>query len=113
MELMYQEDSGHKGQILDFAISDTCIFTTGDDQSLRVFDSDSGMELIAPMEEMECDSLAVQGYHLIARCGGQAMFVFRYTDGDEDLEEKDFIECEPQETEKIHSFRMKGGLKLI
>ena len=28
MELLYQEDTGHTGAIVDFAISKTCIFTT-------------------------------------------------------------------------------------
>ena len=80
-----------------------------------MFDSDTGMQLIEPMEDMECDSLAVQGYHLVARCGGgQAMFVFKYMDGDEDLHEEDFIESEtifgePAEGEHI-KFWMKGGL---
>ena len=73
------------------------------------------MMLIAPMEEMECDSLAVQGYHVVARCGnGQAMFVFKYEDGHEELEEVDFIECadEDEEVEKNY-LRMKGNLKVI
>ena len=38
MELVFQEDSGHK--IIDFACNDTCIFTTGEDSSLRLFDAD-------------------------------------------------------------------------
>ena len=93
MELVFQEDSGHK--ILDFACNDTCIFTTGEDSSLRLFDADQGMMLIEPMADMEVDRLAVQGRHLVARCGGgQAMIVFKYTDGSEELEEVDFIECE-------------------
>ena len=51
--------------------------------------------LIEPMADMEVDRLAVQGRHLVARCGGgQAMMVFKYTDGAEELEEEDFIECE-------------------
>ena len=91
---MYQEDTCHEGKILDFAINDMFIFTTGSDLSLRVFDSENGTLLIEPMEEMEADALTVQGYHLIARCGGgQAMFVFKYADGMEELEEVDFIEC--------------------
>ena len=98
MELLYQEDTCHEGNILDFAISDMFIYTTGSDQSLRVFDCENGTLLIAPMEEMEADALAVQGYHLIARCGGgQAMFVFKYADGMEELEEEDFIECDEGE----------------
>ena len=74
------------------------------------------MELIAPQEEMEVDTLAMSGRHLVARCGGgQAMMVFKYTDGSEELEEEDFIECEElfgdgeQEGTK---FLMKGGLKV-
>ena len=93
MELVFQEDSGHK--ILDFACNETCIFTTGEDSSLRLFDADQGMMLIEPMADMEVDRIAVQGRHLVARCGGgQAMIVFKYTDGSEELEEVDFIECE-------------------
>ena len=46
------------------------------------------MMLIEPMADMEVDRLAVQGRHLVARCGGgQAMMVFKYTDGAEELEE--------------------------
>jgi len=83
-----------------------------------VFDSESGMMLIEPLSEMECDSVAVQGYHLVARCGGgQAMFVFKYPDGSEELEEEDFIECEDLFKEIIEdptgndrNFFMRGGL---
>ena len=88
---------------------------SGSDDSIKVFDADTGMQLIEPMEDMECDSLAVQGYFLVARCGGgQAMFVFKYMDGDEDLTEEDFIESEnifgePGEGKK---FVMKGGLNV-
>lgn len=114
MELMFQEDAGH--QILDFATSDTFIFTTGEDSSLRVFDSDQGMMLIEPMTDMEVDRLAVQGYHIVARCGGgQAMMVFKYTDGNEELEEEDFIECEDlfgDGEDATARFLMKGGLKV-
>mmetsp|Transcript_1877 Transcript_1877/g.2648 ORF Transcript_1877/g.2648 Transcript_1877/m.2648 type:complete len:112 (+) Transcript_1877:3837-4172(+) len=75
------------------------------------------MMLIEPMAEMEVDSLVVQGNHIVARCGGgQAMMVFKYTDGSEELEEEDFIECEnmfgdEEEAEGATNFLMKGGLK--
>ena len=73
--------------------------------------------LIEPMADMEADRLAVQGRHVVARCGGgQAMMVFKYTDGSEELEEEDFIECEdifgdPDEQDGC-TFIMKGGLKV-
>jgi len=88
---------------------------------LRLFDVDSGMELIEPMTGMEVDSLALQGYHLVTRCGdGQAMIVFKYTDGSEELEEQDFIECEeefggvPSGDSVVDGkrFLMKGNLKV-
>ena len=50
MELQYQEDAGH--EIVDFATSDTAIFSTGKDSSLRVFDCETGMMLIEPMADM-------------------------------------------------------------
>ena len=73
--------------------------------------------LIEPMADMEVDRLAVQGRHIVARCGGgQAMMVFKYTDGAEELEEEDFIECEDHfgdmETTEGTKFLMKGGLKV-
>jgi hypothetical protein len=53
------------------------------------------MMLIAPMEEMECDRLARQDEFLVARCGqGQAMLVLKYIDGEEELEEIDFIDLQ-------------------
>lgn len=115
MELLFQEDAGHT--IIDFATNETCIFTTGEDSSLRLFDSDQGMMLIEPMADMEVDRLAVQGRHLVARCGGgQAMMVFKYTDGSEELEEEDFIECEDLfgdgDCADGSKFLMKGGLKV-
>jgi len=74
------------------------------------------MMLIEPMADMEVDRLAVQGRHLVARCGGgQAMMVFKYTDGSEELEEEDFIECEDlfgDGEEEGTKFLMKGGLKV-
>ena len=72
--------------------------------------------LIEPMADMEVDRLAVQGRHLVARCGGgQAMIVFKYTDGSEELEEEDFIECEDLfgTGEDDGKFIMKGGLKVM
>ena len=113
MELTFQVDSGH--QIIDFAITDTCIFTTGKDSSLRLFDSDQGILLIEPMADMEIDSMAIQGQHMVARCGGgQAMMVFKYTDGAEELEEEDFIECEDLEAEtEGGAFLMKGGVSVV
>lgn len=68
------------------------------------------------MAEMECDALAIVGYHLIARCGGgQAIFVFKYEDGMEELEENNFIECEESFKEIIkdptgngRNFYMRG-----
>jgi len=118
MELQYHEDAGH--EIIDFATSDTAIFSTGKDSSLRVFDCETGMMLIEPMADMECDALSVQGYHIIARCGGgQAMFIFKYMDGSEELEEEDFIECDDAFAELIEdptgnnrNFFMKGGLSI-
>ena len=83
------------------------------------------MMLIEPMADMEVDRLAVQGRHLVARCGGgQAMIVFKYTDGSEELEEVDFIECEElfgsgeDDDQEANSggatkFIMKGGLKVM
>ena len=51
----------------------------GEDQSLRVFDSENGMLLLEPIEEMECDRLARQDCNLIARCGlGAALIVFKF-----------------------------------
>lgn len=55
---------------------------------------------------------------MVARCGGgQAIFVFKYTDGSEELEEEDFIECEDSFKEIIsdptgngRNFFMRGGL---
>jgi len=78
------------------------------------------MMLIEPMMEMECDAVAVQGQFLVARCGGgQAMFIFKYTDGDEELEEEDFIECDELANEIIEdptgnerNFVMRGGLSV-
>ena len=85
---------------------------SGADESIKVFDADTGMQLIEPMEDMECDSLAVQGYFLVARCGGgAATFVFKYMDGDEDLVEEDFIECDPGD-EDVKKSLMKGGLSV-
>jgi len=73
--------------------------------------------LIEPMADMEVDRLAVQGRHLVARCGGgQAMMVFKYTDGSEELEEEDFIECEDLfgdgDCTDGSKFLMKGNLKV-
>lgn len=47
---------------------------------------------------------------MVARCGGgQAMLVLRYTDGDEELEEVDFIDLSGNEEQSKQYFRMKGG----
>eukprot|EP00352_Strombidinopsis_acuminata_P004777 CAMPEP_0176364654 /NCGR_PEP_ID=MMETSP0126-20121128/19931_1 /TAXON_ID=141414 ORGANISM="Strombidinopsis acuminatum, Strain SPMC142" /NCGR_SAMPLE_ID=MMETSP0126 /ASSEMBLY_ACC=CAM_ASM_000229 /LENGTH=316 /DNA_ID=CAMNT_0017721361 /DNA_START=2196 /DNA_END=3146 /DNA_ORIENTATION=+ len=95
MELMFQEETETTKEILDFAIADTCIFTTGDDTHLRIFDVENGYDLIAPMENLECDVMAVQGIHLVTRCGGgEAMLVWKFTEDGEELEEVDYIEVD-------------------
>jgi hypothetical protein len=47
------------------------------------------------------------------------MFIFKYTDGDEELEEEDFIECDELANEIIEdptgnerNFVMRGGLSV-
>ena len=53
-------------------------FSRGEDMSLRIFDVESGIRVLEPMEDMEVDNIVVQGIHLVARCGGgQAMIVFK------------------------------------
>lgn len=89
---------------------------------MRLFDVENGMMLIAPMEEMECDHLARDEDYIVARCGqGQAMLVLKYTDGDEELEEIDFIDLSGaessaggsvQQQQQESAFRMKGGHKV-
>lgn len=93
MTLEYQEDSGHTEPIIDFQVSDTAIYTTSSDEQIRVFDEGSGMLVLAPMKDMECDSLASSGYHLVTRCGGgEALIIFRNEEGCEEMEEIDMIE---------------------
>lgn len=94
----------------------------GVDLSLRAFDIENGMMLIAPLEDMECDKLARHNEFLVARCGqGQAIFVLKYTDGAEDFEEVDFIDlqsaehgsAESQPQKEENACLMKGGHKLV
>lgn len=104
-----------------FSSSSDSVFTylfviSGADSSLRLFDADQGMMLIEPMVDMEVDRFAVQGRHVVARCGGgQAMMVFKYADGSEELDEEDFIECEDMfgsGDDQDTKFLMKGNLKV-
>lgn len=93
-----------------------CHGFSGADSSLRVFDVENGMMLLAPLEEMECDTLACQGDFIVARCGqGQAMLVLRHREGEEELQEVDFIVLREEEgaqaPQQTH-FRMKGGHKV-
>lgn len=79
LDLMYQSSSGHTKGINDFTVNEMCIFTTGGDSSLRVFDIDNGMELLEPMADMECDKLEREGDFVFARCGeGTALLIFRF-----------------------------------
>jgi hypothetical protein len=78
---------------------------------MRVFDEATGMLMLAPMEDMECDTLAHSGYHLVTRCGGgEALIIFRNEEGCEELEEVDMIEL-GETAEDVIDFRMRGGLK--
>lgn len=83
---------------------------------MRVFDAETGMLLLEPMEEMEADALIAHQDYVVARCGGgAAMLVLKYTDGEEELEEVDFIDCaseehgQQQEEEGERAFLMRGG----
>lgn len=68
----------------------------GADLSLRLFDIDNGMMLIAPEEEFECEKMARHEDYLFARCGqGSAIVILRYTDGAESFEDVgDFIDLQ-------------------
>jgi len=72
------------------------------------------MMLIAPMEEMECDHLAREDDCLVARCGqGQAMLVLKYTDGDEELEEVDFIDLnQDSESDSVSQQQQDSDFKM-
>ena len=68
---------------------------SGADLSLRVFDVENGMMLIAPSEDMECDKMARYEEFLITRCAqGKFIVIFKYTDGAEELEEVDYIDLQ-------------------
>jgi len=50
------------------------------------------------MENLECDVMAVQGIHIVTRCGGgEAMLVWKFTESGEELEEVDYIEVDDNE----------------
>jgi hypothetical protein len=67
------------------------------------------MLVLAPIEEMECDSLASSGYHLVTRCGGgEALLIFRNEEGCEEMEEIDMIEL-GETDDKTVDFKMRGG----
>ena len=77
LEVVFEEDAGH--EIIAVDINNNCIFTTGTDKSLRLFDIDNGMMLIAPIEDMDCDQIMVWGSNFVVRVGnGLALLILTY-----------------------------------
>jgi hypothetical protein len=76
-----------------------------------VFDCESGMQIIAPVEEMECDTLAANGQYVFTRCGGEVIMIWRYVEGEEELEEVDMIELKDTLDQEYTAtfFKMRGG----
>lgn len=76
---------------------------------MHVFDCETGMQVVAPMEEMECDTLATSGQKIIMRCGGEAILIFRLEEGAEELEDLGMIELTNESESKPVNFMMRGG----
>lgn len=99
MELIYQVESEHESSILDFAISTTLLCTTDKKGEIRLFDAETGDILINPLGEEECVSLCLKRDYIIARCGsGQALSIFIFNDGWENVEDE-FMIMEENEVE--------------
>jgi len=78
MEMIYFMESGHDNEIIDFDVSDTCIFTTGADSTIRVFDLQTGHIMMDPVEDTECSDMAWHDGSLLTRCGeGSAIVVLQ------------------------------------
>lgn len=93
LEMIYFMESGHEGDIIDFEVSDSCIFTTGADSTIRVFDLQTGHLTLEPLEDMECSDLTWHEESLLVRCGdGSAIIVFRVSSEQGRLEEVQFLE---------------------
>jgi hypothetical protein len=69
------------------------------------------MQVIEPLESMECDTLAYSGNKVIMRCGGEALLIFKYEEGGEELEDIGMVELTSAEESPVVSsnFKMQGG----
>jgi len=68
------------------------------------------MQVIEPLESMECDTLAYSGNKVIMRCGGEALLIFKYEEGGEELEDIGMVELtNADESPEVSNFKMQGG----
>jgi hypothetical protein len=51
------------------------IITTSQDSSIRGYDKETGEQVIATIEELDCDALETEGAFILTRCGGGAAFL--------------------------------------
>ena len=80
---------------------------------MHVFDCETGMQVIAPMEEMECDTLVCLQSKVVMRCGKEALLIQQYREEQEELEDIGMIELKEEgedgnELPPPINFRMRG-----
>jgi hypothetical protein len=62
---------------------------------LRVFNIDTGMPSLEPIEDLECDHLEAEGNFVLTACGnGAAVIVWKHSANKKELELIDELELE-------------------
>ena len=79
---------------------------------MRVFDIESGLPSLEPIEDLECDHLETEGNFVLTACGnGAAIIVWKHSAFKKELELIDELEMEQYDSQII-DFKMKGGVNL-
>lgn len=117
MSEVFKVDTGHSKDVTDLCVAqqfNQVVTTSALDGSIRFFYTMNGQSCALPMEEMECDSIASHGCHMITRLGqglerNVLIWEVKETGGVEDMPNDEIAQTE--EDGVLHNAAAKFLLK--
>jgi len=113
MSSVYVIETEHSNGIIDFTLSPSNIITTSADNTVKVHTIETGEQCMNSLDELECDHLQACGDYLLTRINqGSSILVFRYYQGNFDLDFIDEINLEDVKLAlgEVLEFKMQGNI---